>query len=141
MFTELLGAQIDVPAGASVSVPVDARFEHGVLLDAGELTVNGTELPLSHLAYLPVGEPVTLTAGATDARLLLLGGTPLGEQIVMWWNFIGRSHDEIVAFRDQWQADVIDGGSDRGRFGTVTGYDGRALPAPELPGIRLKPRG
>ena len=25
------------------------------------------------------------------------------------WNFIGRDHDEIVGFRDQWQRDVIGG--------------------------------
>ena len=44
------------------------------------------------------------------ARILLLGGAPFGEQIVMWWNFIGRSHDEVVGFRAQWQADVVGGG-------------------------------
>jgi len=140
VFTELLGAQVDLAAGASVTLPVDERFEHGVLLDAGELSVNGVDVPLSHLAYVPVGEHVTLTAGATDARLLLLGGVPLGEQIVMWWNFIGRSHDEIVQFREDWQREVIAGANPRGRFGHVE-YDGAPLPAPELPGIRLKPRG
>ena len=58
----------------------------------------------------------------------------------MWWNFIGRSHDEIVDFRTQWQRDVIEGGNPEGRFGTVADYDGRPLPAPELPTVRLKPR-
>lgn len=141
VFSELLGAEVRLPAGASLTVPVDERFEHGILLDTGELSVNGVDVPLSHLAYLPVGEPITITAGSTDARLLLLGGVPLGEQIVMWWNFIGRTHEEIVGFRDDWQRDVIAGGSADGRFGLVRGYDGAPLPAPELPGIRLKPRG
>ena len=59
----------------------------------------------------------------------------------MWWNFIGRSHDEVVGFRTQWQADVVGGGSDDGRFGAVRGYDGRPLPAPTLPNVRLRPRG
>ncbi len=140
VFTQLLGAQVDLPAGASVTLPVDARFEHGVLLDQGTLSVNGVDVPLSHLAYVPVGEAVTLTAGATDARLLLLGGVPLGEQIVMWWNFIGRSHEEIVQYRDDWQREVIAGENADGRFGRVD-YPGAALPAPELPPIRLKPRG
>jgi quercetin 2,3-dioxygenase len=58
----------------------------------------------------------------------------------MWWNFVGRSHEEIVAFREQWQADVIGGGSLTGRFGHVDGYDGQPLPAPELPNVRLRPR-
>ena len=141
VFTPLLGAQVDLPAGASISLTLDETFEHGLLVDAGEITMDGVDIPASHLGYLPPGHAtVTLTA-ATDARLLLIGGAPLGEQIVMWWNFIGRDHDEIVGFREDWQSEVIAGGNPHGRFGTVAGYDGRPLPAPELPPVRLKPRG
>ena len=142
VFTELLGAQLDVPAGTTVTLDVRPDFEHGVLLDTGEIALNGHPVPLSHLAYVaPGSDTMTLTAGPTGATLLLIGGVPLGEQIVMWWNFIGRSHEEIVQFRTDWQSDVIAGGNDNGRFGVVRGYDGRALPAPELPAVRLKPRG
>jgi hypothetical protein len=66
---------------------------------------------------------------------------PLGEQIVMWWNFIGRSHEEIIEFRRTWQSEVISDGDESGRFGRVRGYDGAPLPAPELPNVRLRPRG
>jgi quercetin 2,3-dioxygenase len=142
VFTELLGAQLDVPARTTVTLDVRPDFEHGVLLDTGEISVNGHPVPLSHLAYVaPGSESLTLTAGPTGATVLLIGGVPLGEQIVMWWNFIGRSHEEIVQFRSDWQSDVIAGANDNGRFGVVRGYDGRALPAPELPAVRLKPRG
>jgi redox-sensitive bicupin YhaK (pirin superfamily) len=141
VFSELVGAQIDLPAGASVDLPVDPRFEHGVLLDAGSLSVEGEEVPLSHLAYLEPGrDTLRLEAGDAPVRALLIGGVPLGESIVMWWNFIGRSHEEIVQFRAEWQADVIDGERADGRFGVVAGFDGKALPAPELPNVRLKPR-
>ena len=71
---------------------------------------------------------------AAPARLLLLGGEPFAEQIVMWWNFIARGHDEIVAAREEWAR----GGS---RFGPVPGYDGEPLPAPPMPVTPLKPRG
>ncbi|MFZ2503678.1 MAG: pirin-like C-terminal cupin domain-containing protein, partial [Nocardioides sp.] len=97
----------------------------------------------AELAYLPPaagsGAPsrLQLTAGPEGARVLLLGGEPLGEEIVMWWNFIGRSHDEVVAFRDEWQAQVA-GGS--GRFGEVGGDRLPLIPAPELPHVRLKAR-
>lgn len=142
VFSELVGAQLDVPAGATVVIPVDYRFEHGLLVDTGAVTVEGVEVPLSHLGYLPVGShEITVIAGDRGARLLLIGGVPLGERIVMWWNFIGRSHDEIVQYRAQWQADVIEHGRDDGRFGLVHGYEGRALQAPELPNVRLNPRG
>jgi hypothetical protein len=52
----------------------------------------------------------------------------------MWWNFVARSHEEIVAARADWaSADA--------RFGPVPGYDGDRLPAPALPTTRLTPRG
>jgi redox-sensitive bicupin YhaK (pirin superfamily) len=141
VFSPLVGAQLDLPAGASVDVPVETGFEHGVLVDAGPAIVDGITVDRSELCYLPIGR-THIRIQATDAplRVLLIGGEPLGEAIVMWWNFIGRDHDEIVAYREQWQAEVIAGGNPEGRFGTVAGYDGAPLPAPELPGVRLRPR-
>jgi hypothetical protein len=68
---------------------------------------------------------------------------PLDEDILMWWNFIGRSHDEIVEYRRQWQAEVVAfgaGGPATTVFGRVEGYPGKPLPAPEMPGVRLRPR-
>jgi redox-sensitive bicupin YhaK (pirin superfamily) len=140
-FTELVGAQIDLEPGSSILLPLDERFEYGVLLDAGALTVDDEPLARSHLAYLDPGhDHVRLEAGDEPVRLLLIGGVPLGESIVMWWNFIGRSHEEIVQFRTEWQTDVVLDGDPDGRFGSVRGYDGRPLPAPELPNVRLRPR-
>jgi redox-sensitive bicupin YhaK (pirin superfamily) len=138
----LVGAQLDLEPSAVLELPVEPGFEHGVLLDSGAVAVDGEDVPLAHLAYRePGASTLRLVAGADGARLLLIGGAPFGEQIIMWWNFIGRTHEEIVRFRDEWQADVVAGARDDGRFGLVTGYDGRPLPAPELPGVRLKLRG
>ncbi|MET8468943.1 pirin family protein [Streptomyces sp. NPDC006422] len=134
--TPLLGAEIVLEAGARVTLAVDPAFELGALVDEGAVRVEGTLVPGGELGYLdPGGDTITLAnEGSGPARLLLLGGTPFGEEIVMWWNFIGRSHDEIVAARTQWQAAAE-------RFGTVTGYPGDRLPAPELPNSTLKSRG
>jgi redox-sensitive bicupin YhaK (pirin superfamily) len=137
-----VGAQLELPAGTALQLPVNAAFEHGVLVDTGEVEMDGVLIPNAHLGYrAPGAATLSIRAGDHPARILLLGGTPFGEQIVMWWNFIGRSHDEVVGFRTQWQTDVVDGGSDDGRFGTVRGYAGRPLPAPTLPNVRLRPRG
>jgi quercetin 2,3-dioxygenase len=147
VFSPLLGAQIDLPAGGRVELELDPSFEHGVLVDAGPVTIEAdgadapTEVAWSELAYVEPGRRrLALIAGASPARVLLLGGVPFGEELVMWWNFIGRSHDEIVDFRRQWQGDVIGRDNPDGRFGTVPGFDGSPLPAPELPTVRLKPR-
>jgi redox-sensitive bicupin YhaK (pirin superfamily) len=147
VFSPLLGAQLDLPAGGEVTLELDPAFEHGVLVDAGPVMVEvddadaPTRAEWSELAYLEAGRRrMTLRAGTAPVRIVLLGGVPFGEELVMWWNFIGRSHDEIVEFRRQWQADVIGHDNPDGRFGIVAGYDGAPLPAPELPTVRLKPR-
>ena len=141
-FTGLVGAQLDLPAGGSVELAVDPRHEHGLIVDAGEPLLNGVAVPADRLGVVPAGrETLRLEAGDADVRGLLIGGEPLGEPIVMWWNFVGRSHDEVAAFREQWQSEVIDGTDPAGRFGRVEGYPGPALPAPVLPNVRLQPRG
>lgn len=153
VFSRLLGAQLDLPAHGSVTLPLDPAFEHGVLVDAGPVTVHddeddagvSTTLARSELGYLAPGRhTVTLRAGEQPVRVLLLGGEPFTEEIVMWWNFIGRSHDDIVEYRRDWQHDVINETGEAtasGRFGIVADYSGSALPAPALPTVRLKPRG
>ena len=75
--------------------------------------------------------------------MLVLGGEPFGEEVVMWWNFIGRSHEDVVAAREAWEAGALGAGRGVGRFGLVEGYVGAVarIPAPALPGVRLRPRG
>lgn len=140
-FTPLVAAELTLPAGASVELPADPAFEYGLVVDAAPARMQGVDIPAHHLGYAPPGAE-TLRIEAIDAalRVIVIGGTPLGENIVMWWNFIGRSHDEIVAWREQWQHEVVADATPAGRFGHVVGYDGGPLPAPELPNVRLRPR-
>ncbi|OBG55266.1 pirin family protein [Mycobacterium sp. E735] len=136
-FTPLLGAQLDLDAGTHLDLDVDPAFEHGVLCDSGAVQVEEAALTVAELAYLRPGRSSLRLGneGERPARVLLLGGTPFAEELVMWWNFVGRSHDEIVAYRQLWEA-----GDER--FGAVNGYRGSLtrLPAPPLPTTRLRPR-
>lgn len=136
-FTPLLGAQVDLDPGARLDFDVDPAFEHGVLCDLGDVQVEETHLTVASLAYLDPGRSCLRLCNDGDgpARLLLLGGTPFTEELVMWWNFVGRSHEDIVRYRQLWE--------DRDeRFGAVHGYSGSStrLPAPPLPTTRLRPR-
>ncbi|NIH80635.1 pirin family protein [Amycolatopsis viridis] len=134
-YTPLLGAELTLDPGARLVLDVDPAFEHGVLQDTGSVTIDGTALATGDLAYLAPGASRLELAGhdAEPARVLLIGGVPFTEEIVMWWNFVGRSHDEVVQAREDWMKGT--------RFGEVHGYDGAPLPAPELPNAPLKPRG
>ncbi|GAA3566384.1 pirin family protein [Amycolatopsis ultiminotia] len=137
-YSPLLGAELVLEPGANLALVADPAFEHGVLVDLGEVTFAGTRLGSTRLGYLGTGES-TLdlhNPGPEPARVLLLGGPPFGEEILMWWNFVARSHEEIVQFREEWEAGAA-------RFGAVAPHPGgpARLPAPALPAVRIKPRG
>jgi redox-sensitive bicupin YhaK (pirin superfamily) len=135
-FTPLLGAELTLRPHATATLALDPAFEHGLLVDRGEVRMAGTLLRPAELGYLDPGA-TTLTLNNTSdaaARVILLGGPPFEERIVMWWNFIGRDHEDIVEAREEWQR-----GSER--FGSVTGYLGERLPAPMLPRTTLTARG
>jgi redox-sensitive bicupin YhaK (pirin superfamily) len=136
-FSPLLGAQIDLDLNARLDLDIDLEFEHGVLCDLGAIEIGEMSLAVGDLGYQGPGSSSLHLRNASGgpARVLLLGGTPFTEELVMWWNFVGRSHDEIAAYRQQWEdADE--------RFGAVQGYRGQVtrLPAPPLPTARLRPR-
>jgi redox-sensitive bicupin YhaK (pirin superfamily) len=130
----LVAAQLDLHPGKAADVPLDPSFEHGVLVDAGEILIDGVSVPRNALAYVPVGRESARieSVGVTAARAILIGGAPFTEPIVMWWNFIGRSHEEIERYRADWQS------GDR-RFGDIDDIAPR-LPAPVLPNVALRPR-
>jgi redox-sensitive bicupin YhaK (pirin superfamily) len=135
-FTPLLGAQIDLDPRAVISLAVDPAFEHGLLVDSGDVRLADARLGPAELGYAPRGSGTLTLANESDvpARAILLGGPPFEEEIVMWWNFIGRSHEDIVQAREDWEAATE-------RFGEVDGYPGDRLRAPELPNAVLAPRG
>ncbi|KOX02027.1 MULTISPECIES: pirin family protein [unclassified Streptomyces] len=134
-FTPLLGAEIVLEPHAAVTLAVDPGFEHGLLVDQGAVRLADVLLKPAELGYVHPGPgTLTLTNESDDiARTVLLGGTPFDEEIVMWWNFIGRSHEDIVRAREDWQ-------NSSDRFGAVEGYPGDRLPAPVLPNATITPR-
>lgn len=132
-YSPLLGAEVSFTASARTVLPLEPDFEHAALTLSGEaVAVDGEELPVGPLLYLGTGRRSLELRGGPGARVLLLGGEPFAEEMIMWWNFIGRSHDEIVAAREDWIAGR--------RFGTVA-HEGPPLPAPELPITPLTPKG
>ena len=124
-------------------MPLERGFEYGVLTAQGSTRLDRAEVPRNQMAYLGCGRPTLALAApedqAEDTVLLLLGGEPFDEQIVMWWNFIGRSHDEVVAQREDWNGEGP--GWVPPRYGEVAGFDGDRLLAPPMPNVRLRPRG
>jgi redox-sensitive bicupin YhaK (pirin superfamily) len=146
--TPLLAAELIIDGGSTMWPTTDPTYEFGVLVDFGAVLVNGQEVRQSELAYVAPGEGLNITAEDL-AHVLLIGGPPFGEEIVMWWNFVGRSHEDIEGARADWMAQITDNSglvTDSqnvydGRFGIVKGDHLPPIPAPVMPNARLKPRG
>ncbi len=128
-----MGAELTVGASATATVPLQPEFEHAVLAVDGPLRVGGFDLAHRQVRYLEPGRTSIDLVAARDATVLLIGGEPFAESLVMWWNFIGRDHDDIARARADWEQGA-------GRFGTVEGHDGQLIPAPPMPKVRLTPR-
>nr|WSW65048.1 pirin family protein [Streptomyces sp. NBC_00995] len=132
-YTPIVGADLALNSGAEARLPLDSDFEYAVLSMSGQVEVDGVPVLPGSMLYLGCGRTELPLRAESDAGLMLLGGEPFEEEIVMWWNFIGRSHEEIEEARQAW--------AEGSRFGEVHGYDGGRLAAPELPPVALKPRG
>jgi quercetin 2,3-dioxygenase len=132
-FSPITGAQLSA-AGPSAScvLPLRPDWEHVVFAVSGHAGVDGNTLHPGQLLYLPAGRPETAIAAPAGSTLMLLGGEPLGEPLLMWWNFVARTPEEIAAATTAWG---------NGEFGSVGGYDGEPLRAPALDVARLtRPR-
>lgn len=167
--TPLVGAEIRLQHGTELILDLEAWHEHGVLLDAGSISLHSdsgsaappTQLLPNQLAFIPHGiDSLRLTAGENGARLLFIGGEPFGEDLVMWWNFVGRDHADIIQARTDWQAELAAQGvadvaaaarlreaaeSDSvvaatDRFGLPDSEPDPPLAAPPAPIARLLPR-
>lgn len=130
--TSIVGAEVTLAPGTS-SLPLRTDFEHAILAVDGPVVVDGVEVAHRELRYLAPGRGSVGLQVRAGTTLMVIGGEPFDEELVMWWNFIGRSHEDIELARDDWQAAAE-------RFGHVEGHGGRVIPAPPLPEVRLTPR-
>jgi redox-sensitive bicupin YhaK (pirin superfamily) len=122
--TPMVGAELRVPAGEA-ELPLDPAYEHVLVVLRGTLLVEGRLVERTRSAYLGIGRTTVGIASPEGARVLLLGGVPFGEELLMWWNFVGRSREEVAEASAEWEE-----GADR--FGRVATKLAR-VPAPPLP--------
>lgn len=131
-FTPIVGVELRLEPGTH-AIPLKSSFEHGLLLVAGDAEIQTQEVEVSSLFYSRSGQESILIETQSGATLMLIGGQPFGEKILMWWNFIGRTHKDIALAREQWnQRDA--------RFGEFEDRIGGWIPAPDLPNVTLQPR-
>ena len=123
-FSPILGVDIALSATASVELPLDASFEHATLLMTGDAEIDGQPIDAMSLWYLGTSRSSVEFKSKNGCRVLLIGGSPFHEQILMWWNFVARTPEEIAQARSDWQSHQ--------RFGEVKAYRGPRLDAPPI---------
>ncbi|MDZ7677481.1 MAG: pirin family protein [Acidimicrobiales bacterium] len=100
--TPLVGA--DLVFESAVAAELDPGFEHAVIVVEGSITIDHDEVMAGALAYLGQGRDELELTTDEHARVILIGGPPLDDDLLMWWNFVARTRDEIDDARQDWQA-------------------------------------
>ncbi len=100
-FSELVGAQVRLGPGET-TVPLVASFEHAIVVTRGALKVDGAPIEPGRWAYLGTGRGEVALRAREETTAILVGGVPFDETIVMWWNFVARTHQEITDAYESW---------------------------------------
>ncbi len=128
--TDLVGTEIRLRPGL-VELPANPLFEYAIVPIDAPVRVGDAIVEPGWLGVVPIGaDTLGIEADQDGARVMLLGGVPLGERIQMWWNFVARTRDELTEAWQDWQNRNTD------RFGEVSSTLAR-IDAPPPPWIRL----
>lgn len=110
--------EMTLEPGARLAVPADYN-ERALYLVSGSVRVAGAPFERGVMFVAESGAALELEA-ETAARLMLVGGEPVGPRHI-WWNFVSSRRERIEQAKDDWRA---------GRFGKIAGDD-EFIPLPE----------
>lgn len=130
VFSPLIGMDIAAAGGARTQLSLDSSFEYALLPLVGSVEVDGDAFTPEAMAYLGTGLDSVELHSEGAARFVLIGGAPFSEDLLLWWNFVARTPEEIRAATDDWNAGR--------RFGEVHGSPSRPLAAPDVSKLRLR---
>ena len=109
--TDHVGIDLELHAGRT-TVPLRSDYEHALVMFVGACMLEGAVVQPGHLAYLGVGRDEITLSAETPSRGLLIGGVPFDDPVLMWWNYVARTRDEIITAHDDWTVGAA-------RFGRV----------------------
>lgn len=110
---------LDIALAAGDALPLPMATERAVYVVEGAAELDGQPLPAQTMTVLGAGSEPMLSASG-NARVVLIGGEPLGARHI-WWNFVSSRKERIAQAADDWEA---------GRFTMVPG-ETEFIPLPE----------
>jgi redox-sensitive bicupin YhaK (pirin superfamily) len=96
-----VGADL-ILAGGGATIPLRSDYEHALVVFDGTVGIEGATVTPGHLAYLGTGRGEIALGTVDPAHVLLIGGVPFDEPLLMWWNYVARSRDEIIDAHAEW---------------------------------------
>lgn len=130
VFSPMLGLDVAMRVAGDTTIPLDPAFEHAVLMLEGTAALDGEVVTPEALVYLEPGRDRVALRCDAPARFVLIGGEPFGEEILLWWNFVARTQEELAEAVRDW--------NEGKRFGEVHGSPSRPLVAPDPSQLRLR---
>ncbi|HEX8456429.1 MAG TPA: pirin family protein [Pyrinomonadaceae bacterium] len=105
IFSEMFYADASLSAGARLQIPAEQE-ERAVFIVEGALVFPPAEERYSagQLVVFKPGVEIVLSAASEPARLMLVGGAPLGRRYI-WWNFVSSSRERIEQAKADWKAE------------------------------------
>lgn len=125
VYTPLIGLDLNAQHDTTITLPLNPAFEYGILPLTHTIEIEDESIDLDTIAYLGCGRTEIPIHLPKDARVLIIGGEPFAEEILLWWNFVARTKQEIIEATNDW--------NNHTRFGSVKNYPGGRLTAPEVP--------
>ena len=128
-YSEILGLDVQIHADSELELDLNPGYEHAVLVLSGDCSFEKSALEERMLYYLGTGRSSLSITSRAGGRVLFIGGPPFPETILMWWNFVARTPEEIAQARADWEPLPNDASR---RFGQEVGEHGARLAAPDL---------
>jgi len=104
VYSPMIGMDLKTEGAAKTEIELNPAFENSVLCLDGAMTIEGEKIEPGTMLYLGLGRHSISIQCDAASQLLLIGGEPFNETILMWWNFVARSPDEMIRATEDWNA-------------------------------------
>jgi len=122
VYSPLIGLKLNATNDTTCFLPLNPKFEYGILPLIGNIEIANEIVDIDTLLYLPCGQSKISVRLQKGSRALIIGGEPFKEDILIWWNFVARTKEEMIKATTAW--------NNHAAFGEVEGYQGERLTPP-----------
>jgi len=127
-YSKLVGIDVHFLESGKVNLTLQSGFEYGILVVVGVVSFAGQHYQQDELIRFDdtdIASQSVQIAAEQGTRVMFLGGEPLAQNVLLWWNFVADNKAEI-------EQSIIDWNNRHPRFGDVDSNLKR-LTAPPLP--------